>query len=261
MTKGSYIGDEDQLHRLQIMFGLNYNADGLLFDPELKGVFEPTRDIYYDHMHSLMGSGGMGQYAINLFILRTLRHGFTLEAIDEFQQKVVWPRGSGGQLSAHFFRKRVVPNKKGRYQHLKAFANECIIATRTCKILCEVVLLPRNILADECECILLLNKILDLLMQGDAAVQHARRYRVSFHTQNANCPSSKGASLIGLPILNHQTFRKDIVYVPSLVEACSISETIGNCFVRGFCLSGWVQRVQNKGQGVQHATSLVCVLS
>ena len=83
-----------------------------------------------------MASGGMGQYEVNLFILETLDHGCTLASIDIFARKVTWPK-KVHPLSKGFFQARIVPTVAGKgLKHLKAFASECIVATRTCRILC-----------------------------------------------------------------------------------------------------------------------------
>lgn len=59
---------DNEFEELQKNLGINYSPDSLLFDASLRPVFKPISSLFIDWMHTLVGSGGTGQYHLNGFL-------------------------------------------------------------------------------------------------------------------------------------------------------------------------------------------------
>jgi hypothetical protein len=160
-TKGAF-------KKLQIRLGITYDPDSLVYDRYLRGIIGPS-SVLFDWMHSLLASGGMAQFEVNAFLLELLAQcpDMTLEKLDDFAAEVVWSPGLP-RLARHFFEKRVV-HKEGA--HIRAFAAEMTMAIRVLGYFAETMLLPRRLMQEQCDCLLMLQKIVDMFGQGDAIVE------------------------------------------------------------------------------------------
>eukprot|EP00959_Pyramimonas_sp_CCMP1952_P386473 8099574-Pyramimonas_sp.AAC.1 len=52
----------------EVTLGLNFEPHGLAHDKSLREFYAPTSTTYFDWMHWLLASGGLGQYHINGFV-------------------------------------------------------------------------------------------------------------------------------------------------------------------------------------------------
>ena len=151
--------------RLEQMYGLVYNPQGVLWCEELQEICNPALHTYWDWMHILMASGGVAQYEFNQFARRLQSHGVSLERLDDFATKIVWPKGTHWPRA--YFQKRVVDDNGG---HLKAFASEMFQLMDIFTGFLAVVDLPQGLLEEETECLQSLIRIIDLLSLQEGAV-------------------------------------------------------------------------------------------
>ena len=162
-----------EFNKEEMTYGQNYDPDSLLWDIGLRRYFKPHSSCFWDWMHIVAASGGTAQYSIACFCreLHNSRdaHGVSLQQLDEFQC-VAHDGVQNHTLLKNFFQKRV-SLKEGT--HLKAFASECLTALSVLAVFCRMVLKPKRILSDQCDMILILNDICDILTSGDLAVAQA----------------------------------------------------------------------------------------
>ena len=64
---------------------------GVLFDVDTCGICDPTEKLYFDGMHTAVGSGSGAQWEINAFVQEMDRHGIPAQDIDKFIPVVKWP--------------------------------------------------------------------------------------------------------------------------------------------------------------------------
>ena len=149
--------------------GITYDPDALPYDVYLRDYIGIS-SVYFDWMHSVCASGGVGQYVLNAFVQVLLHENdhLTLEDLDQFCRRIIWPPGR--ELPKDFFQNRI-NMKEGT--HLKAFAGEVITATRALSFFAEETLLPKGIMPEHCRCLQMLQAILDILALGDEAVERA----------------------------------------------------------------------------------------
>jgi hypothetical protein len=85
--------------------GVSHNPHSLASCKYLRKYIDPVLAVFFDWMHCLVGSGSLGQYAVNAFILAVLAlRKFTLKDLDQFSGCVIWQ--SGRKLSPTFFSSR-----------------------------------------------------------------------------------------------------------------------------------------------------------
>ena len=155
---------------LQTNLGITWNPHGLLMDMYLRRFLNycPALHTCWDPMHCGPGSGGCSQYEAQGFCVECVRNGIPLESLDEFQQRIQWPRGAHHELPKRFFRHRLNANTQG---HIRAFAGECLSAITALCWFFIIVLEPKNIMVEHGECMRHLQIIHDVLFSlGDKAV-------------------------------------------------------------------------------------------
>jgi len=160
---------------LEMAYGLNYEPTGLLFNKALRRFVKPFSILVYDWMHCLWTSSGVGQYQCNAFIRCALSLGKTLKEFDEFAQTVVQP-GGVGKIKRTFFRDRYSNSEDGC---LKGFAGECMLAVEVLSWYAHTVLEPQGHMKEECVCMHLLAKMLDIYKQQDGAVEYYEELKVT----------------------------------------------------------------------------------
>jgi hypothetical protein len=165
--------DFDQLEKA---CGLIYTPGGLPWDKYLREYLNIPEMVFFDYMHSLTASGGLGQYVVNRFALEACRVGkFTLKDLDDFKTHVHGKK-SVPKLGKTFFQDRVhKPTPKSPDAHLKAFSSEVVSATNVLVMFAEHVLQtnPRvfALMAKHIECLKLFHRILCLLRDdGDETI-------------------------------------------------------------------------------------------
>ena len=103
--------DGARASRLEKFMGMQYEPHGLDSDRYLRTVVDPIRGTFYDSMHTLVASSGLGQYHLNCFVLAILGEDtldWTLEGIDAWcSQGLLWTQ-STHKLKRDFFSDRVV---------------------------------------------------------------------------------------------------------------------------------------------------------
>jgi hypothetical protein len=87
---------------LEQCYGINYSDHGLLFDDHCRRVSNLQETMFWDWMHCIVASGGIGQYEVNQFVLKIVQSGVTLENLDTFVQQIKVP-GSACKLDKRFF--------------------------------------------------------------------------------------------------------------------------------------------------------------
>ena len=83
-----------KLAQFEMNSGVKYNANGLLWDEEVREKFNLPMGEYPDWMHNMVASGGLAQYSVNgivLFLNDTLN--ITPAEIDEWASTVQVPQG------------------------------------------------------------------------------------------------------------------------------------------------------------------------
>ncbi len=150
------------LGRLEQMFGLTYHPRAILWDRSVRNTLSFPTSIYWDWMHCLVASGGVGQYEVNQMVLAALGKGLTTARLDDFTATITFPQGSS-KLPKHFFRDRLV---SGDTNHIKAFAAETLVAVAVLGLFCDSVLKPTDSLPEHTACLDYLRVILDILACG-----------------------------------------------------------------------------------------------
>ena len=147
-----------QFEDLQKAYGLKYEPAGLLFNLRLRRYYRPHSILVYDWMHNLLTSSGVGQYQCNAFVRCVLELGTTLKELDDLAQTVVWPAETT-RLSKTFFRDRYSKKAGGC---LKGFAGDCMVAVQLLSWYAFTVLQPEGLMSEECVCMHLLAKIIEI---------------------------------------------------------------------------------------------------
>ena len=111
------------------MFGLKYNPRGVLWDKRIREIARMPETQVYDSQHSLFSSGEVFQYQVNGFICKLLEISeVKLPDLDKFTTQLRPPRNPG-KVPSRFFEERVrTPSTDNRAPHIKAFANETLMA-------------------------------------------------------------------------------------------------------------------------------------
>eukprot|EP00959_Pyramimonas_sp_CCMP1952_P217154 4541507-Pyramimonas_sp.AAC.1 len=63
--------------------GIQWNADTILFDPDLRGIFNPASGVSYDYMRCYLTRGGIAQIVLNRVLLRLEKVRLPLSMLDE----------------------------------------------------------------------------------------------------------------------------------------------------------------------------------
>jgi hypothetical protein len=97
-----------KVKEVEKFMGLRYGPDGLENDRYLRTVIDPIHSKFFDSMHCISASSGMGQYHINYFCIAIVEEtDWTLEQIDNWWQgRVLWT-DNAHRLKKSFFEDRV----------------------------------------------------------------------------------------------------------------------------------------------------------
>jgi len=81
-----------QRTKIEKFMGMRYEPDGLENDLYLRTVIDPIHSKFFDSMHCVTASGGIGQYHINHFCLAIVEEtDWTLEQIDNWWNgRILW---------------------------------------------------------------------------------------------------------------------------------------------------------------------------
>lgn len=190
-----------KFEELQKAFGLNYEPNGVLFDPHCIALYSPAENVYEDSCHSLYASGGNGAYEVNGFVhaianLEQFKDKKCLEILDSFAQGVRWPVKQ--RLNPNFFQERV----RNSDHPIKAFAVECMAAITVLDLFATMVLDKAGLLPLHCKCMHLLSEITDLLSAGDRIVPHSDKLEMRIEERRALFVEIYGLAL-ATPKLHH----------------------------------------------------------
>ena len=153
---------------LEKAYGVKYEPFGVLYNRRLRTFVKLHSMLIYDWMHNLLTSSGVGQYQCNGFTRCALAHGKSLKELDDFAQTIVLPPSSS-KIRNTFFRDRYTKKEGGS---LKGFAGECAIAVQVLSWYARTVLEPEGIMVEECVCMHLLEKIIELYSMQDSALHY-----------------------------------------------------------------------------------------
>ena len=163
-----FVGSKAEMNRMGQVFGLQYDARGILWHPTVGTRVCPVKHTFYDWMHILVTSGGIAQYEINEFCKAVTGVGLTLGALDAFANGLRFPK-CHKKLPDTFFQDRVNQDDAG---HLKCFGSEVLQALPVLVLFAQMVLQPAGKLPEQCRALTLLAKILGLLkLQGQAVAK------------------------------------------------------------------------------------------
>ena len=157
-----------QFKVLQQSLGLNYEPRGILWDATLRPHFSPVKHCYEDWMHTLLASGGIGQYELNAFVHAAAGAGVDPSELDIFHRKIIWPTRLR-PMPKDFFEKRIVGNCDG---HIKCFASEAIQAIQALSLFVQLVLQPAGSLHEESRSMLLLCAIVAFFCMSDDTLNY-----------------------------------------------------------------------------------------
>jgi hypothetical protein len=88
------IEDEDELDRTERETGFNWNPDGILLDPWLRGIVKPVLNYIRDPMHTLVSSGQANTHTA--LLLRALkRNKISIDMVSEYAQSFTLPAKYG----------------------------------------------------------------------------------------------------------------------------------------------------------------------
>ena len=151
---------------LEVIYGLNYEPEGLIFRKSLRKHIKMPHAIYVDHMHSWTASGGIAQHHINQFIRRFLVFlNMSVAALDKFANIEV--KGIE-RCRKDFFKTRLVDADDA---HFRGFATDCLKAISIMAILVDMIL-PAGVLTEEVACFLHLRLIITILRNANPAHIH-----------------------------------------------------------------------------------------
>ena len=158
-SKKRQISDKRLYKKEEQLLGFTLEESGLLAS-EMMELSNVPESIYFDWMHSIFASGGIGQYELNQFLLRIQAiNPNWLSQIERYDAEIItWPKATAYHKLSLEDRLRKKPNK-----HIKMFANECMTWILIVGVWAEVRLLPDGLLEAEVHCFFLLVRILYLL--------------------------------------------------------------------------------------------------
>ena len=136
-------------------------------------VMKLPESIFWDSMHSMWSSGGIGQYHLNQFLRRVRSAGIPLKTMHAFMNTIESPVTTHAKFDRFDLMKRVQQkNSTDRTQHIKAFAGECLDLTGRLLVWACFVLLPAGRLLEDMLCLSLLHDIGHILSSAGLAVRH-----------------------------------------------------------------------------------------
>ncbi|CAE7471645.1 unnamed protein product [Symbiodinium sp. CCMP2592] len=159
--------------KLGQLFGLTMHPNAVLFCAPWKDSVDCVQHVYWDWMHILCASSGMGQYEVNEFLKILVDRGVSLDMLDEYAQQWRLPQRTSN-LCKGFFAERL---NKEPDSCLKCFAGELLTAILILDALRQDVLRHVPETAEHCRCLALLAKIFRILGSGDRAVQQLQELR------------------------------------------------------------------------------------
>lgn len=160
-------GRKAECNKLGQAYGLVYKQMGILWHPTLRDLVCPVQQTFFDWMHILIASGGVAQYECNELLKMVKGQGISLEQVDVFASKVVFPKRHAN-LSKKFFQERVNFDDN---TCLRCFAGELLSALPILVLFSDIILEPLGLLPEHRQCLQFLADILDILTQGPRALQ------------------------------------------------------------------------------------------
>lgn len=148
---------------LEQAYGIVFDTGALIFDEYTRSLTRMPDTIFWDWMHCLLASGGVGQYEVNQVVREIVKEGIAVSQLDEFCSSVQVP-SSRARLTKTFFKDRLV-NKDDA--HIRAFASEVLSAITVLGIFMDVVIKPMGKMPVHCACFDRLREIVNMLSRGD----------------------------------------------------------------------------------------------
>ena len=147
--------------------GIKYEANGAMFDSEVRNLLRFPETVFWDWQHNLLSSSGVAQYICNDVCRQIVGAGVaSLSDLDEFASTIKCPKELP-PLKKTFFQDRISMNAGA---HMKAFASETIMAVVVLGVFADLVLTPAGLFSSHVVLLAAMRKVLDLLRLGDAVV-------------------------------------------------------------------------------------------
>ena len=73
---------KSDLAKVQKFAGVSWCRGGFAFDRYARQLSDITKLMYWDHMHTLSASGGIGQFTLNAAAVNLARSGFSMKRLD-----------------------------------------------------------------------------------------------------------------------------------------------------------------------------------
>ena len=109
MLNAAHQADPEKAKDLGKFMGIQHATHGLDSDLYLRTIVDPITATFYDSMHTILASSGMGQYHINYFVRAILEEetlDWTLERLDAWFADIVWEKPQQ-KLQFDFFASRI----------------------------------------------------------------------------------------------------------------------------------------------------------
>ena len=149
---------------IQTLCGINYPSTGIgVIRGPAQDIAQVPECIYYDWMHNMCASGGVGAHNVNQFVRAVAQAGVTLADITAFTQKVVQSK-SNRKLGSFKFEQRIADKPSAP---IRAFASEVLSLVPALAMMCDVVLGGFDPLREHVACFLLLARTLDILTHSN----------------------------------------------------------------------------------------------
>ena len=179
LEQTALLGNKGALRKEEKHTGFLYDADGLMFDPEVRSKMPLPQAGIIDWMHTLVASGGIAQYQVNKLVLLLGLYDIIPAEIDEWVAAITLPKGYT-KLRKTFFVDRIVTKPTG---HIRAFAAEMLTAIVVLDMFLDIIVAPMNIaaLTDHISCFTLLACLTAILQKGDIAQVPDFRIAVRSH--------------------------------------------------------------------------------
>ena len=149
------------IKNMEIIFGMHYDEDNLLYDPYMRTIVSPTKHVYRDWMHSLVSNGVAGHEMTFLFLALN-EIGIKNSMLQEFAMRFTLPKAHGTVGPGWFLPDRIGPDQ------LKSFASEQLNMIPLVQAFLDDVIAPTGQLTDHRKCFRLLYVIVSILCKGPA---------------------------------------------------------------------------------------------
>ena len=155
-------GYRTEAKHLEQAYGITFDKDSLLFDPELREIVRPVSHYLRDWMHVLVSHGAAGT-EVNCLLHVLVSEGFSHDLIVRYAGAYILPR-SRGRLKPEWFTAKAMAD-----DNMRLFGSELLSMMPVLQAFLHDVVVPRGLFADQVESFDLMMSIVHLLQSGPSA--------------------------------------------------------------------------------------------